>query len=126
MSVSSLRIEGGCHCAAVRFVVRTSSLTALDCNCSICRKKGFLHLIVAAEDLEVLSGEDSLTDYRFNTRTARHLFCSICGTHPYYVPRSHPDGYSVNVRCLDEPWPDRFQITPFDGTKWEESIDDIR
>lgn len=118
--------EGGCHCGAVRFRVRARELRALDCNCSICSKKGFLHLIVDKEDFELLRGEDALSEYRFNTGVARHTFCRTCGIHPFYTPRSHPDGVDVNVRCLDEGALERFTIEPFDGRRWEESVESIR
>lgn len=118
--------EGGCHCGAVRFRVRARELRALDCNCSICAKKGFLHLIVAKEDFELLRGEDALSEYRFHTGVARHTFCRTCGIHPFYTPRSHPDGVDVNVRCLDEGALERFTIEPFDGRRWEENVGSIR
>ncbi len=118
-------VEGGCHCGAVRFRVRVDEFTALECNCSICRKKGFLHLIVAPEAFELLSGEDSLTTYEFNTRVAKHRFCKICGMHPFYTPRSHPDHVDVNVRCLDVPI-SRFRLDPFDGQSWEANVGAIR
>ncbi|MFT6395907.1 MAG: hypothetical protein ACJAYU_000649 [Bradymonadia bacterium] len=85
-----------------------------------------MHLIVAGDELEILQGEEALTEYRFNARTACHLFCSTYGTHPFYVLRSHPGGFSVNVRCLDDPWPKQFEVTPFDGARWEASIDHLR
>jgi hypothetical protein len=111
----------------VRFRVRAEPpLRALDCNCSICRKKGFLHLIVEADAFELLTEEDALTEYRFGTHTARHLFCRTCGIQPFYVPRSHPDGIDVNVRCLDGDAMDRFEVEPFDGARWEENVASIR
>ncbi len=122
-------LEGGCHCGAVRFRVSVSERRALDCNCSICSRKGFLHFIATAAEFELLTPEEALSDYRFGTRTARHLFCSTCGIHPFYVPRSHPDGFDVNVRCLDEVVAsglDRWTIEPFDGRDWESHIDSIR
>lgn len=94
--------RGGCHCGRVRFEVDAPSrIEVLDCNCSMCRMTGFLHLIVPATRFRLLQGADALTEYRFNTGTARHLFCRHCGIKAFYVPRSHPDGYSVNARCLD-------------------------
>jgi hypothetical protein len=118
--------DGGCHCGRVRFRVRTEQLAALDCNCSICTMKGFLHLIVPKESFTLLSGEDDLTTYTFNTGVAKHTFCSTCGVHPFYIPRSHPDGVDVNVRCLDGDAPARFIVTPFDGREWEENVAMIR
>jgi hypothetical protein len=93
---------GGCHCGAVRFeVTAPASIDALECNCSMCAMTGFLHLIVPAARFRLLQGKEALVEYRFNTGVARHLFCRQCGVKAYYVPRSNPDGFSVNVRCLD-------------------------
>lgn len=118
-------LEGGCHCGRVRFRVRIAEREALDCNCSICTKKGFLHAIVERDDFELVQGEDALTTYAFGTGVAKHTFCSTCGMHPFYVPRSHPDGFDVNVRCLDEGI-EAWTIVPFDGRNWDESVDSIR
>jgi hypothetical protein len=121
MMTSVVHAEGGCHCGAVRFRVRFAAPpTLLDCNCSICAKTGFLHLIVAADAFDLVSGADVLSDYRFGTGTARHLFCRHCGIKSFYVPRSHPDGFSVNWRALDGV--DRIApiIEPYDGRGgWE-------
>jgi len=104
----------------VRFSVRAGrDLEVLECNCSVCRMTGYLHLIVAAADFELLAGADMLTEYRFNTGTARHLFCRRCGVKSFYVPRSHPDGYSVNARCLDEGAIRSLTTRPYDGRHWE-------
>lgn len=118
--------EGGCHCKAVRFRVRLAHRRALECNCSVCSMKGYLHLIVGGDALEVLQGEAALETYRFGTGVARHHFCRSCGVHPFYVPRSHPEGFSVNLRCLDDVDLDGFEIRPFDGRNWEARIDEIR
>lgn len=118
--------EGGCHCGRVRFRVRTEALDALDCNCSICTMKGFLHLIVTKDAFELRDGRSELTTYAFNTGVAKHTFCRVCGVHPFYTPRSHPDGIDVNVRCLDDDAVARFRITSFDGRAWEENVDRIR
>jgi hypothetical protein len=112
-------LEGGCHCGAVRFRVEIGERIALDCNCSICAKKGLLHYIVPPARFELLAGEESLTEYRFNTKTARHLFCKTCGIAPFYEPRSHPGWIDVNVRCLDGDALSTFRIEPFDGKNWE-------
>lgn len=120
------RIEGGCHCGAVRFRVTVRERRAIDCNCSICRMKGYLHLIVDADEFELLAGADTLSEYRFGTKTARHTFCRTCGVHPFYTPRSHPDGVDVNVRCLDGDLLDTFAIEPFDGQRWEANVESIR
>ena len=106
---------GGCHCGRVRFEVDAATpLQVLDCNCSICRMTGFLHLIVPATRFRLLSGADALVEYRFNTGAARHLFCGHCGIKSFYVPRSHPDGISVNARCLDGIDLAAVHVIPFD------------
>ena len=112
--------HGGCHCGRVRFRIRADLGTIGECNCSICTKKGILHLPVPLDRFELLCGEGELTTYRFNTGTAQHTFCRHCGIHAFYVPRSDPDQISVNARCLDEIEvaalkPSRF----FDGRNWE-------
>jgi hypothetical protein len=118
-------IRGSCHCGAVQFSVEvTPPLDVLDCNCSICAKKGILHLIVSESSLAILAGEDCLTTYTFGTHTAKHMFCRTCGIHPFYRPRSHPHQWDVNARCLDDPPP--FTPRPFDGANWEQAIDSIR
>jgi len=111
---------GGCHCGRVRFeVLAPAEIEASECNCSICSKTGFLHLIVPKSRFKLLQGSESLTDYTFNTGVARHLFCKVCGIKSFYVPRSNPDGYSVNVRCLDSGTVAKVTVIPFDGKNWE-------
>jgi hypothetical protein len=115
--------NGGCHCGRVRFeVTAPKDLQVCDCNCSICSKSGFLHLIVPKSRFKLLSGAQTLTTYTFNTGTAQHLFCSICGVKSFYVPRSFPEGYSVNARCLDEGTFAHLTIVPFDGKEWEGQV----
>jgi hypothetical protein len=111
--------EGGCHCGRVRFRVMTDLSGILDCNCSICTKKGFLHLIVPPEKFELLRGGEAMTAYTFNTGVAKHSFCATCGIHAFYVPRSHPDKIDVNVRCLDGIDLATLAIAPYDGRNWE-------
>ena len=109
---------GGCHCGAVRFEVQLAEpAEAQACNCSICAKTGFIHLIVPESRFRLVAGEDRLTAYTFNTETARHLFCKVCGIESFYRPRSNPDGWSVNARCLDEPLD--LTLSDFDGRDWE-------
>jgi hypothetical protein len=89
--------------------------------------KANLHLIVPRERFTLLKGEAALTTYQFNTRTAKHTFCRTCGIHPFYYPRSHPDGVDVNIRCLDDPEATaRFRVEKFDGQRWEENVEKIR
>lgn len=112
--------RGGCHCGRVRFALRAPArIEVMDCNCSICAKSGYLHLIVPRTRFELLSGEAELTTYRFNTGTAEHRFCRVCGIKSFYLPRSHPDGVSVNARCLDDGTVEEMSVTKFDGRNWE-------
>jgi hypothetical protein len=112
--------RGGCHCGAVRFEARAPArVTVQRCNCSICARTAFLHLIVPAADFRLLSGQDALATYTFNTGTARHRFCRVCGVKSFYVPRSNPDGFSVNLRCLDPGTVEHAAVEDFDGRNWE-------
>ncbi|MGK7892327.1 MAG: GFA family protein [Xenococcus sp. (in: cyanobacteria)] len=119
-------IQGGCHCGAVRFQVLVDQQKVLDCNCSICRKKGFLHLIIPPQNFTLLSGQEFLTTYTFNTKIAKHLFCRICGIHSFYYPRSHPGWIDVNIRCLDQDIISQFNIELFDGVNWEQNVTTIQ
>jgi hypothetical protein len=111
---------GGCHCGRVRFeVIAPANIDVADCDCSICSKVGFLHLIVPAERFKLLCGEDALTAYTFNTGVAKHLFCATCGVKSFYVPRSHPTGFSVNARCLDSGTVQSMTVKAFNGRDWE-------
>ena len=98
---------------------------AIDCNCSICTKKGFLHAIVPPADFTLVSGADALTTYTFGTHQAKHTFCGTCGTHAFYTPRSHPGHVDVNLRCLDDDGWKSFEITAFDGQNWEDDVGKI-
>lgn len=112
--------KGSCHCGAVTFEVEAPEVIEADhCNCSICTKSGFLHLIVPLAKFKLLSGQELLTTYTFNTGVAKHTFCKICGIKPFYTPRSNPDGIDINVHCLDTP-DLKVNITEFDGRNWEQ------
>jgi hypothetical protein len=111
---------GGWHCGRVRFeVVAPAKLEVADCNCSMCSKFGYLHLIVPADRFKLVSGREALSTYSFNTHVAKHYFCSTCGVKSFYIPRSHPDGVSVNARCIDSDTVESISVTPFNGRDWE-------
>jgi hypothetical protein len=115
--------KGGCHCGKVRFEVEApTEIEVGECNCSICRMSGYLHLTVMSENFRVTRGQDDIQTYTFNTGVAQHYFCRHCGIKSFYVPRSHPDGFSVNVHCLDPGTVSSIQVTPFDGVHWEQNI----
>jgi len=118
--------QGGCHCGAVRFEVLTpDEIEVQACNCTICHMTGYFHLIVPKSRFRLLRGEDVLTSYTFNTETAKHTFCSVCGIKSFYTPRSHPDGFSVNFRCLNAEDFHSVLTTEFDGRNWERHIDEL-
>src|SRR5262245_21088383 len=113
--------RGGCHCGEVVFEVDApAEIEAYECNCSICSKSGFLHLIVPKYRFILIQGSESLSTYTFNTGVAKHLFCKRCGVKSFYIPRSNPDGYRVNVRCLEPATIRKIVVIPFDGKNWEE------
>jgi hypothetical protein len=114
-----MKYSGSCHCGAVRFEIEAPDvLEAERCNCSICTKSGYLHLILPLARFRLVAGEDAITTYTFNTGVAKHTFCRVCGVKPFYTPRSNPDGIDINVNCLDTP-PAELTIVEFDGRNWE-------
>ena len=118
--------KGGCHCGAVTYeVLAPDEIELVACNCSICSMTGFLHLIVPKDRFKLLTGKRKLTNYTFETGQAKHLFCSVCGVKSFYVPRSHPDGFSVNFRCLDAEDFTSVLTTDFDGKNWEQHSDEL-
>jgi hypothetical protein len=117
--------QGGCHCGRVRYRIEVDLDETMigECDCSICTKKGILHLPIARERLEILSGADDIATYTFNTGVAKHNFCRHCGIHAFYQPRSDPENYSVNARCLDDYDPDAMRSQRlFEGRNWEEAF----
>ncbi len=125
--ITSVTHRGGCHCGAVGFeVTAPKDLELIQCNCSICIKTGVVHLIVENTAFHLLQGSDALTTYTFGTGVAKHTFCKHCGVKPFYIPRSHPDGISVNANCLAPETIGSITIKPFDGQNWEDNIGHIQ
>lgn len=119
--------RGSCHCGSVAFEVDASArIDAIECNCSICRMSGYLHLIVPAARFRLLRGAENLTAYAFNTGVAKHTFCRVCGIKPFYVPRSNPDGIDVNVNCLEAGTIAAIEVRPFDDARRDEHTAAIR
>jgi hypothetical protein len=112
---------GSCHCGRVAFELRGDVAHVIDCNCSLCRRRGALWHPATDADLRLLRGEDELTLYQFNTMTARHYFCRHCGIAPFIRPRLDPSRWAVNVRCLDGVDLAALAVHPFDGANWEEA-----
>jgi len=121
-----MKVQGGCHCGAVRFEAEMPEppVPALECNCSVCRMTGFVHVIVPHGDFELIAGRDALASYRFGTGAAEHLFCRYCGIKSFYQPRSHPNAWSVNANCLDERV--ELALEQFDGRNWEQAASSLR
>ena len=118
--------RGGCHCGAVRFEVEApEEIDVQLCNCSICSLVSYLHLVVPARRFRLLTGADAMTTYTFNTGVAQHRFCKVCGIKSFYVPRSRPDGISVNARCLRPETLKKVRVSTFDGARWELHADDL-
>ncbi len=112
--------KGSCHCNKVTFEFNgPKNLKALDCNCSICSRIGYLHIIIPKNEFSLIRGKAMLTEYSFNTGKATHLFCRNCGIKSFYIPRSHPTCYSVNARCLHPKTWNSIKIESFDGLNWE-------
>ena len=101
------------------------TVEAQTCNCSVCAKTGFVHVIVPEGRFRITKGAERLTTYTFNTHTARHTFCSTCGVKAFYRPRSNPDGWSINARCLDDTDGMTLTVEAFDGRNWELHADTL-
>lgn len=116
-----MKYRGGCHCGRIAYEVQGELCQVSECNCSVCSKKAYLHWIVAPEQFRLLTARERLATYSFNTGTARHHFCPVCGVGPFYIPRSDPDKVDVNVRCLADVDLAKLDIRPFDGRNWEQA-----
>lgn len=118
--------QGGCHCGDVRFkinlnkTIENQEITA--CNCSLCEKLAYLHLIIPKQELLLSTDWSNMTCYQFNKKIAEHYFCKNCGIKSFYQPRSHPDCWSINVRCIDGFSKFNLKVKNFDGKNWEENI----
>lgn len=109
--------QGSCHCESVKFEAEIELGKVLSCNCSICRRKGSLLTFVPESQFELISGENSLSDYQFNKRVIHHYFCSNCGVSPFGAGKM-PDGSpvrAINVRCLDDIDLEKLDLEHFDG-----------
>lgn len=118
--------SASCHCGAVRIQFSApEAVQRTQCNCSICQRTGYEHIFIPQEDATII-GEDNLTLYTFGTGAAKHYFCKTCGIKPFYIPRSHPESYSVNLRCLDAPTLTISETIEFDGQNWEKNVEALR
>lgn len=128
--MSTFHYHGGCHCQDVKFLIELhkplEGMEVTACNCSICEKTGFLHLIIPKQQFKLESNWSKLESYQFNKNIAKHYFCRRCGVKSFYQPRSHPDNWSINIRCLDDFNKTKFQIKSFDGKNWEQNISSLQ
>src|SRR5262245_54031916 len=111
--------RGSCHCGRVQFEIRTEFTRVGECNCSICRRKGYLHHMVSPDRFRLVQGDEALATYQFGTGRALHHFCRYCGVASFYRPRAKPENYMVNARCLEGVDLDRLERVKFDGLNWE-------
>ena len=120
------KYTGNCHCKAICFEFYCSNVVDLiKCNCSICNHTKFLHLIVPHRKFNLLKGKELLVTYMFNTKLAKHFFCSVCGIKSFYQPRSHQDSFSINFHSILSP-PKINKVIAFDGKNFEKNLKDIR
>ena len=118
-----LLYQGGCHCELIKFEFRSpNEVEVWTCNCSICAVTDFHHLFVRHSDFNLVSGKEFLTSYQFGTQTAEHLFCRRCGVKSFYQPRSHPDSYSIDIRCVKTP-PAIGRVVEFDGKNHQGAVE---
>jgi len=116
------KFRGSCHCARVSFEVDATPSELVDCNCSLCQRKGALYVELGeTHSFRLLSGEGDLSTYRFNTNTATHYFCRHCGVHPFHHSRFDPENWSINARCLEGFDLSSLPRTTFDGKNWEQA-----
>jgi len=122
-----MKHTGGCHCKAVQFEFTAPEIMSMtQCNCSICAMSAYQHIFIPKTDLQFIQGQDALTTYTFGTHAAKHMFCKICGVKPIYGPRSHPDSYSVNLRCIDGDTVKVSKTIEFDGQNWDKNISALK
>lgn len=115
-----------CHCGAVQFFFEAPNQVPVTiCNCSICDRSGYQHVFVPQDNATIL-GDANLSTYTFGTRAAKHFFCRTCGVKTFYIPKSHPDSYSVNLRCVVGGTLTASETIEFDGQNWEKNIDDLK
>ena len=113
-------LNGSCHCGSVKFALTLTEgfASARRCTCSICRMRGAVGVTSTPDSFEIIEGQDKLSTYRFNTKTAEHYFCSVCGIYTHHKRRSNPDQLGVNVACIEGISPFDFrEVIVFDGDR---------
>ena len=110
-------LDGACHCGAVRFRIESDFPELTTCDCSMCARRNAVMVMVHEDRFTLLSGEDVLQEYRFNTHVARHYFCGTCGVYPFHRKRMAPDSYGINTACLEGFDPAGIQVRETHGMR---------
>lgn len=112
--------HGSCHCGAVSYETQGEFGKVMECDCSHCSRKGFLLSFIPTEDFKLLSGEDNLTEYRFNKKQIQHLFCKTCGVESFAYGQNKEGKKTamINARCLEDVDPSTLEVTKFEGKKY--------
>lgn len=119
------KYSGCCHCKRVKFqFLSYTNVDILKCNCSICSMTEYQHLIIKHINFKLIKGKKCLIPYSFNTKKASHLFCKVCGIKSFYQPRSHPDSYSINYKCIKDP-PKVRKIIFFNGKNFKQALKEL-
>jgi hypothetical protein len=119
-SSEPITLDGACHCGAVQFIVTLTEgfASARRCTCSICRMRGAVAVSSTPDEFKITKGEDKVATYRFNTKSAEHHFCTVCGIYTHHKRRSNPNQLGINVACLDGVSPFDFrEVVVFDGSR---------
>lgn len=109
--------EGSCHCGKIAYAVAGEIDAVLECNCSICSRKGYQLWFVSRANVDLRTLEDDMASYTFNTHKIRHMFCSTCGCSPFGFG-TDPDGNetaAINVRCLQDVDLSTISVNHYDG-----------
>ncbi len=120
------RHKGACHCGDVVFEITSDLAELTTCDCSLCVKKNALMVKVHEDDFTLLSDDASVSEYRWNTKIARHYFCKTCGIYTFHRKQAMPDHYGVNIFCLDNIDPKTIPVRPTEGASMDVVEDGAR
>ena len=101
-----------CHCGKIEAEVKVPEggfEKIMRCNCSICKRKGYIIGVVGPDDFKIIKGVDNLSSYKFNTMIAEHFFCKTCGIYTHHNRRTDPNGSGINIGCIDEIDPFKYE-----------------
>ena len=112
-----MKYTGSCHCGSIKFEIDSDLEKIVQCNCSICIKRNAKMIMIPKENFKLLEGSENLSLYQFNTEIAKHFFCKKCGIYTHHNRKSDPNGMGVNLGCIDDVDPMKFDVIQFDGKK---------